>query len=144
VGGTRYLATGTWGGGPGGRSAWLLFGGHHCGGGGSPPGLCGQWEGLRRVARTRPLSRWGGVLIRIWGSDIVALLLAASWWPHRRVAEQAPCLGADDSDTQGCRALLEDVVVVLLSVSGLRLKTFVRCGLSSGDALRAFSLLGAL
>lgn len=41
---------------------------------------------------------------------------------------------ADDDDARGRRSLLEDVVVVILSVSGFRMKIFVQCGLGSDDA----------
>lgn len=39
--------------------------------------------------------------------------------------EKARCHGTNDGDTRGCRALLEDVVLVLLLVPGLWVKTFV-------------------
>ena len=39
---------------------------------------------------------------------------------------KAQCLGAGGGDTRGCRDLLEDVVEDLLSMSRLRVKTFVR------------------
>ena len=41
---------------------------------------------------------------------------------------------ADDSDARGRRYLLEDVVVVLLSVFGFLVKTYVCSGLGKGDA----------
>lgn len=57
---------------------------------------------------------------------------------------KAPCFGADVGDTRGCHDLLEDVAVVLFSVSGLQVKTYVRCGLSSGEALHRSFSCGAL
>ena len=38
---------------------------------------------------------------------------------------KAPCFGAGDGDARGRRYLLEEVVVVLLSVARFRVKTFV-------------------
>ena len=81
----------------------------------------------------------GGVLIWIQGSDTAAFLMVASV----SCRAKAPCLGAGDDDTHGCHALLEDVVVVLLSVSGLQMKTFVRMD-SATAMLCAFLPLGGV
>ena len=56
---------------------------------------------------------------------------------------KAPCLGADDGDTRGCHTLLEDAVVLLLSVSGLQMKIFVRMD-SATAMLCAFLPLGGV
>ena len=41
-------------------------------------------------------------------------------------------------------AFFEDVVMIILSVSRLRVKTFVSCGLRNGDALRRFPFVGVV
>ena len=57
---------------------------------------------------------------------------------------KAPCLGADGGDTRWCRALLEDVVVDLLSVSRLQVKTSVRLDSAAATLCVVFPLDGVV
>ena len=58
---------------------------------------------------------------------------------------KSPRFGADGGDACVRHYLLEEVVLVLISVSEFLVKTFVRCGLGSSDAQRRSpSLLRAL
>ena len=53
---------------------------------------------------------------------------------------KALCLGIGGGDTRGCRSLPEDVVVVLLFVSRLRVKTFVQLDLAVATLCAVFPL----
>ena len=52
---------------------------------------------------------------------------------------KAPRFNTDDDDARRCRYLTEDVVLVLLCVSGFWVKTFVHSELHTGDALHRSS-----
>ena len=61
--------------------------------------------------------------------------------PRVNCQAKAPCLRADDRGTRGCRALLEYVVVVLLSMSGFLMKTFYPMSNRLWQCVASFSLL---
>lgn len=96
-------------------------GGKGCSGGWLGRGLC-HWQQLCPDPDLEACARRGGP-----GCLFVARVSCRA---------KTPRFGADDGDACGRRSPLEDVVVVLLSVPEFWVKTLVRLGLGSGDALR--------
>ena len=112
---------------------------------GSPAGLVAAAVAtpLGRMGSERSSGRWlgcplvGRARIRVRESELAVSVLGLPLDTGDRAAERnLRAFGADDGDARGRHYLLEDVVVVLLSVSGLRVNTHVHSGLDIGDALR--------
>jgi hypothetical protein len=118
-------------------------GGRHGGGGGYTSWSCGRHEvsggWLGQVTGLRQWRR-PDLELGIWTRHASLEDLMVAWGSYRAKALR---LVADDGDARGRRYLLEDVVVVLLSMPGFRVKTLVRWT-RQRRRLTPFSLLRAL